>query len=607
MSYGYGPGGSMPPMQTHHHHPIQQHHHQQQQQPVYHPQQHQPPQQQQYGMHAAMPAPPAPPLPQPSNLPWGRVIIAGGTNWPKLGKKEPMDENRPDLLDPHILRSLSNVKAVSVHSSPASAHFVVIDIYGTAFLFGRNTHGCLGVNEVEISEWAPVRLRVEDLPGHYPGSRFVHAATGRYHTLLVASTGEVWACGQNHVGQCGRPPSPIVPFFAKIPLFGTSHDEGKKRAIKATAGITFSGVLTDDGEVYTFGSGEYGQLGNGRTGEYIVSSGKTGFDIESDPVRVRFEKPHKIVQLASSHQHSIALDEEGHVYVWGYNAYCRLGTGNQVDSLKPKLATQFQGPNKQLMGAWVSAGPSNTSVIDGNGMFWIAGKWKTTGEGSSGSPYTTFRYLPELQGCKATQSIHGGVTHFILTPDDAGTPDAKERTMIVSWGQAAINGELGLGEGMTKSQTKPDRSKTLAGIDVLDVAAGQNTTLFLCKPNEGERWSELIRHPEVLPNVPDACVGCQRVLSDEVDTLECEKCDTPYHLHCLNPPLTSVPEGEWFCPRCSQPGWEGAPIGGVRQATRANRNGTGPPTTPGRKRKVAGAGDEGGAGDGGDGKRARVQ
>lgn len=29
------------------------------------------------------------------------------------------------------------------------------------------------------------------------------------------------------------------------------------------------------------------------------------------------------------------------------------------------------------------------------------------------------------------------------------------------------------------------------------------------------------------------------------------KCDYPYHLSCLNPPLSAVPDGEWFCPRCS--------------------------------------------------------
>lgn len=35
--------------------------------------------------------------------------------------------------------------------------------------------------------------------------------------------------------------------------------------------------------VYSFGSGEKGQLGRGRTGEHIISAGKTGFDIETEP------------------------------------------------------------------------------------------------------------------------------------------------------------------------------------------------------------------------------------------------------------------------------------------------------------------------------------
>ena len=33
------------------------------------------------------------------------------------------------------------------------------------------------------------------------------------------------------------------------------------------------------------------------------------------------------------------------------------------------------------------------------------------------------------------------------------------------------------------------------------------------------------------------------------------QCDYPYHLGCLDPPLSAVPDGEWFCPPCS-----GAPI-----------------------------------------------
>lgn len=35
--------------------------------------------------------------------------------------------------------------------------------------------------------------------------------------------------------------------------------------------------------VYALGSGEHGQLGNGRTGEHIATGNKTLFDYYSDP------------------------------------------------------------------------------------------------------------------------------------------------------------------------------------------------------------------------------------------------------------------------------------------------------------------------------------
>jgi PHD-finger len=39
------------------------------------------------------------------------------------------------------------------------------------------------------------------------------------------------------------------------------------------------------------------------------------------------------------------------------------------------------------------------------------------------------------------------------------------------------------------------------------------------------------------------------------------KCDNSYHLKCLNPPLSAVPEGEWFCGSCVTE--IGAPIFGT--------------------------------------------
>jgi hypothetical protein len=324
--------------------------------------------------------------------------------------------------------------------------------------------------------------------------------------------------------------------------------------------------------VYSFGSGEHGQLGNGRTGEHITTGNKNAFDVEAHPIPVRDLDDKKIVDIACGQQHTIAIDEQGVVYVWGYAGYCRLGLGNQVDVLKPKAVPQFAGPNEATMGAIIAAGPSNSVVVDKQGMYWMAGKWKNSGEGSSGSPYSSFRYMQDIMACKVSLAKCGGVTHWALTPDDDGS------VMTIAWGQNAANGELGLGADEPKSATKPTRHLPLVGIDVIDIAAGQNTTLILARPNA--KLSELPRHPFEV-DAPPLCVACEKETEDD-DPLECEKCDYPYHLGCLDPPLDAVPDGEWFCPDCED--FPGAPLGAERKSRKTAKSGT--------KRKADDASDD---------------
>ncbi|KAI0923703.1 hypothetical protein AcV5_009178 [Taiwanofungus camphoratus] len=488
---------------------------------------------------------------------WGRVLICGGTDWLKLGRKDRGGGGKkgqelinpgPDLLEPHILRSLSNVKVASIHTSCVGCHVVALDVDGVAWLFGRNERAALGVAGIQaISENAPRRLTAQEL-GAQKGTRFIHAACGRGHTLLVGSGGQLWSAGVNNMGQCGHPVCAEVPSFK--PVHAPKHAGVKERVVKAAAGVTFSLVLTESGKVFSFGCGEHGQLGNGKTGEHIVTAGKTAFDIETEPIPVKGLDDKKIVQIACGQQHSVALDIDGLVYVWGYNGYCRLGLGNQQDVLIPKPVPQFAGPNELTMGAYVAAGPSNTVVVDKQRMYWMAGKWKNTGDGSSGQPYSSFRYLQDIMGCKITHVNCGGVTHWALAPDDDGS------VMTIAFGQGAANGELGLGPNEAKSATKPTRHQPLIGVEVIQVAAAQNTTFFLAKPSQ--KLFDLPRHPVDL-SPPQACVACHTDQGEDDPPLECEKCDTPYHLKCLDPPLDTVPEGEWFCPECEKD--PGAPVG----------------------------------------------
>jgi len=248
----------------------------------------------------------------------------------------------------------------------------------------------------------------------------------------------------------------------------------------------------------------------------------------------------------------------------------------------PTLVPQFAGDHELVRGHSIAAGPTNSVVVDRQKMYQMAGKWKTSGEGSTGQPYTTFRYIQDIMSCKILHVSSGGVTHWCITPDDEdenppsspslarspgkekdGDVKRKAQMMTVAWGQNAFNCELGFGEGEPKSATRPQRVRTLDGVDVFDIAAGQNTTFFLAVPG----GAELPRHPEEVDH-PETCVVCSQDLGEDELELECEKCDYPYHLKCLNPPLAEVPEGEWFCNRCMEESEADGPEATAKRATK---------------------------------------
>ncbi|XP_061520411.1 chromodomain-helicase-DNA-binding protein 4a isoform X1 [Phycodurus eques] len=66
-----------------------------------------------------------------------------------------------------------------------------------------------------------------------------------------------------------------------------------------------------------------------------------------------------------------------------------------------------------------------------------------------------------------------------------------------------------------------------------------------------------------------------RVCKDGGELLCCDSCPSSYHIHCLNPPLPEIPNGEWICPRCLCP-----PMKGKVQKILTWQWGEPPPSTP---------------------------
>lgn len=447
-----------------------------------------------------------------------------------------------------------------VFSGHSAVHAFFLNEHGDLFALGRNEHGQLGLPIAETDNvggkaiYSATRLDrdahfLPPLP-HKSDGDVVDVACGRNHTLLCTRDGRVYTAGLNTNGQCGHPNTQgDVQLFHRIEV--APFVKEKDAVVKVAAGITFSLALTVSGKLYAMGSTEKGQLGNGRTGEHFITSNKLAFNTHTEPIPVRALSDKKIVEMSCGQQHSIAMDEDGYCYTWGFGGYGRLGLGNSDDQLSPVLVPQFARDNAFTRAKHVIAGPTSTVIIDRQRLYWLTGKWKMTGDGGSGQGFINFKFLPDLQGCKMQRAALGGVALLAIADEDPTLRGSHQATMNIAWGQNASYGELGLGWEAPRSATKPLRCEPMDGMSVLDVAAGLGTTFYLVR-NLGGAYAELPSHPPAQQS-QETCLVCDKGEDEKDETnalLECERCEEPWHIRCLEPPLDSVPDGEWHCPQC---------------------------------------------------------
>ncbi|MEF2175809.1 MAG: prepilin-type N-terminal cleavage/methylation domain-containing protein [Candidatus Absconditabacteria bacterium] len=73
--------------------------------------------------------------------------------------------------------------------------------------------------------------------------------------------------------------------------------------------------LRNDGQVYCWGGGMSGELGNGQNQNSAI------------PVKVLGLSGKQVVQVVSGNQHNCALTSQGEVYCWGFGTYGQIGNG----------------------------------------------------------------------------------------------------------------------------------------------------------------------------------------------------------------------------------------------------------------------------------------
>ena len=125
-------------------------------------------------------------------------------------------------------------------------------------------------------------------------------------------------------------------------------------------------VLDEDGNVWVWGFNWHGQLGTGKSGEYAH---------EYLPVNISdFFDSARIVQVSAGFWSSLALDENGHVWAWGNGENGRLGTGNDQQQLYPvNISAKAGSPLANVEILQISAGSSHALAIDIEGNVWVWG------------------------------------------------------------------------------------------------------------------------------------------------------------------------------------------------------------------------------------------
>jgi alpha-tubulin suppressor-like RCC1 family protein len=133
----------------------------------------------------------------------------------------------------------------------------------------------------------------------------------------VGQDGEVFSMGLNNYGQLGTGDN-LERLTAE--LIDPSYWKGAV-PIDATAGEHHSLVLASSGTAFAFGRGDSGQL---------------GLNIHSISTPMPIPFPGKITQIATGGNHNLALTSAQEVYSWGYGGMHQLGHGPDNDESVPK-------------------------------------------------------------------------------------------------------------------------------------------------------------------------------------------------------------------------------------------------------------------------------
>ncbi|XP_041115027.1 retinitis pigmentosa GTPase regulator b isoform X2 [Polyodon spathula] len=241
----------------------------------------------------------------------GNVYTAGGNNEGQLGLGD--TEERTSFHQVDFFTGQCKIKQLAAGSNISAA----LAEDGRLFMWGDNSEGQIGLgNESHVC--VPHEVDV--------GKPVTWVSCGYYHSALVTADGELYTFGESDHGKLGLPPEQLNNNRVPQLVQGISA-----QVTRVACGGGHTVALTDD-DVYTFGLGQFGQLGHGT------------FTFEAAlPKAVEQFRKRKVSHIACGENHTAVITDNGLLYTFGDGRHGKLGLGDEnfTNQFKPTLCSRF--------------------------------------------------------------------------------------------------------------------------------------------------------------------------------------------------------------------------------------------------------------------------
>ncbi len=182
-------------------------------------------------------------------------------------------------------------------------HTLALDPDGNLWAWGYNLNGAVGDN-TNVSKSAPVAVG--------QGTAWTSIAAGAHHSLALDDSGNLWTWGFNSQGQLGH---------------GSYLNEYQPRKVAAhaswvlaEAGVEHTAGIKSDGSLWTWGNNGRGQLGDGTTAPRTV------------PGKVELPQD-TWAAVSAGFFHTAVMSYEDGLWTFGSNDYGQIGNGSTADQL----------------------------------------------------------------------------------------------------------------------------------------------------------------------------------------------------------------------------------------------------------------------------------